>query len=133
METAYVRICQTEQTALALAQHVSSHKNVVEVLHPALPSFKFHELWKRLFKGSSGLFSLVMADEPEQDFADRFTRLELLKIGASWGGTQSVLAPTVLSAERTIDKSYVGKKIVRISVGLEASDDLIADLDRLLA
>jgi cysteine-S-conjugate beta-lyase len=132
METAYVRLAQVEQTALALANHIDSYDNVAEVLHPALPGFGFHELWKKQFKGSSGLFSFVMDEEPERDFAERFNRLTLLKIGASWGGTRSVLAPTVLDTERTINRSYAGRKIIRFSVGLEAVDDLIADIDRLL-
>lgn len=133
LETARVRLSQIESSALKIAQYISLHEDVMEVLHPALPSFKFHELWKKLFTGSSGLFSFVMADEPEQVFAERFTRLESLKIGASWGGTQSVLAPTVLNGERTINRSYAGKMIVRMSVGLEPPDDLIADIDRFLA
>ena len=133
METAYVRLAQVERTALELARHIESHEDIAEVLHPALPGFKHYGLWKKLFTGSSGLFSFVMADGPEQEFADRFTRLRLVRIGASWGGTQSVLAPTVLNAERTVDRSYAGRRIVRFSVGLEAPGDLIADIDRLLA
>lgn len=56
-----------------------------------------------------------------------------MKIGASWGGTQTVLAPTILGPERTVSGSYVGKKIIRLSVGLEALGDLMADIDRFLA
>lgn len=133
IETSNVRLRQIEHAAVELACHIDQQVSVAEVLHPALSSFKSHRLWKKLFKGSSGLFSFVMIDEPEKKFAERFDRLRFIRIGASWGGTQTILAPTILSAERTVNRAHVGRRIVRVSTGLEALEDLIAEMESFLA
>lgn len=129
IETAAVRLEHVGRTALELVRAISGKPCVEEVLYPALPESPGHDLWRRLFRGASGLFSVVLKDEAESRFAGRFDSLKVFSLGASWGGNHSILAPTILKGERTINTRYVGKKIVRVSAGLEAADDLIADLD----
>ena len=109
LETAEVRLSRIAESAIGLAEHIQCVAPSVEVLHPALPSFPTHAQWQQQFRGASGLFSFVLPEESQARTASRFEQLRLFKIGASWGGTQSLLAPTVLGAERTIDKSYCGK------------------------
>jgi cystathionine beta-lyase len=99
-------------------------------LHPALESFAGHGFWKKQFDGASGLFSIVLKEEPMERFAARFNALDVFRLGASWGGTHSILAPVVLDVERTVNRFLAGRKIVRISVGLEDEDGLRRDLAR---
>lgn len=133
LESAAVRLAHIERSALRLAQDVGASDRVSEVFHPALPGFPTHHLWKKQFSGSSGVFSFVMRDEPEENHADRYGRLRLFKIGASWGGTHSLLAPSPLEQTRTVNCTHVGKRVIRLSTGLEASEDLIDDMGRFLS
>jgi cystathionine beta-lyase len=130
LQTLGVRLERLEKTALDVAGWLAKHPNISTVLHPALPSCPGHECWQRDFTGSSSIFSVV--------FADRFTagevaafadRLQLFKIGFSWGGVTSLVM-----VYPTLDrpgKNYRGR-LVRLNVGLEESADLIADLTRAL-
>jgi cystathionine beta-lyase len=130
LQTLGVRLERLEKTALDVAGWLAKHPNIRTVLHPALPSCPGHECWQRDFTGSSSIFSVV--------FADRFTagevaafadRLQLFKIGFSWGGVTSLVM-----VYPTLDrpgKNYRGR-LVRLNVGLEESADLIADLTRAL-
>lgn len=133
VEAAAVRLTHIGATALILAQAIERHPSVEHVLHPALPAFPTHTLWKRQFSGSSGLFSFVMRGEPEAAFAARFSRLNVCRIGASWGGVQTLLAPVDPAPERTFAGGFKSKHVVRMSIGLEAADDLLADVNRFLA
>jgi cystathionine beta-lyase len=130
LETAAVRLDRMQRSALALARRLGDFGSLEEVLHPALESFPDHALWRRQFRGASGLFSVVMKDEDAARLAARFDGLRLFRLGASWGGVQSLLAPTVLDAERTVNRRYADRPIVRLSIGLEAEEDLFDDLAR---
>ncbi len=132
MASAVVRLQHVGDAALSLARMAADWPSVAEVLHPALPSFPSHAHWKRQFSGASGLFSIVLAEESERDFAARFETLRTFKIGASWGGTHSVLAPVVLDEERTVDRKYALRNILRVSVGLEDEASLREDLEMCL-
>ena len=99
------------------------------VLHPALPTYPGHHLWKRDFTGSSGLFSIVfrlpLSDEELHDSMDR---LKLFKIGYSWGGVASLVV-TVDPKEAPNARVYAGR-LLRFYVGLEDPVDLIADIEQ---
>lgn len=132
LESAAVRLAHIERTALHLAEFIEDAGCVAQVFHPALASFPAHELWKRQFTGSSGVFSFIMIDEPEAHHASRYQRLRMLKIGASWGGTHSLIAPSPVDHIRSINKRLAGQRVVRLSVGLESEADLIEDVARFL-
>jgi cystathionine beta-lyase len=72
----------------------------------------------------------VLKDDDEARLAGRFDVLRLFRLGASWGGVQSLMAPVVLDKERSVDRTYVGRPIVRLSIGLEEKADLLDDLVR---
>jgi cystathionine beta-lyase len=91
------------------------------VLHPALADCPGHEIWKRDFKGSSGLFSFELKGDRET-FIDA---LELFGIGYSWGGYESLVLPA--DPYRTVSKPPA-QNLVRLHVGLEDPEDLRADL-----
>lgn len=138
LRTMGVRLAQHEKSALEIAEKMQSMKGVVDVLHPALPSFPGHELWKRDFKGSSGLFSFVLdgggdARDVWRAKAHAFLdELQLFGLGYSWGGYES-LAVRVSLKDRTITTEPEGGPVIRLHVGLEDPADLLADIERGLA
>jgi len=95
------------------------------VLHPALPDCPGHEIWKRDFKGSSGLFSFELKDANRDQRNAFVDRLELFGIGYSWGGYESLAMP--VNPHRTVS-GPPAENLIRLHVGLEDTDDLIADL-----
>jgi cystathionine beta-lyase len=127
-----VRLDVIEKSALDLARWLASRAEIERVLHPALPSCPGHDVWRRDFSGSSGVFSVVFAERFSRDDVFRFVdALRLFKIGYSWGGVTSLVMPWPAPPTRR-DVDY-GDRLVRFSLGLEAPEDLRADLERALA
>ena len=102
---------------------------VLRLLHPALPSFPGHAIWKRDFTGASGLFSMVLKPVPQKAVYAFLNTLELFGIGASWGGFESLAIPYDCSHARTASRWAPGGPTIRFHIGLEAVEDLIADLE----
>ena len=125
LRTLGVRLKQHEESALKIAGWLKGQPRVGRLLHPAFPDCPGHEYWKRDFKGSSGLFSFELKG------ADRETRtcfidsLTLFGIGFSWGGYESLVLP--MDPTRSVSKAPA-ENLIRLQVGLEDPDDLIADL-----
>ncbi|HEY1976292.1 MAG TPA: cystathionine beta-lyase [Candidatus Baltobacteraceae bacterium] len=125
LQTLAVRLSAIERSTLEIARWLSQRPEVERVLHPALPSCPGHEFWKRDFTGSSGVFSVVFKPGPTQEQVFAFVdALELFEVGYSWAGVTS------LAVSYTI-RGYE-HRIVRFSIGLESTEDLIADLERAL-
>jgi cystathionine beta-lyase len=120
-----VRLSQHEQSALKVAEWLKAQRQVGRVLHPALPDCPGHELWRRDFKGSSGLFSFELKGADDATRAAFVDRLELFGIGYSWGGYESLALP--VDPQRTVTQPPA-RSLVRLHIGLEDPDDLIADL-----
>jgi cystathionine beta-lyase len=125
LRTMGLRLRQHERSALEVAHWLKQQPQVGRVLHPALPDCPGHEFWKRDFKGSSGLFSFELKGNREA-FIDA---LELFGIGYSWGGYESLVLP--VDPYRTVTRPPA-ENLVRLHVGLEDPDDLIADLNAAL-
>jgi cystathionine beta-lyase len=121
LRTMGVRLKQHEASALRIAEWLKSQPQVGLVLHPALPDCPGHDLWKRDFRGSSGLFAFELKGDTDA-FVDG---LDLFGIGYSWGGYESLALP--VKPFRTASKAPAGN-LVRLHVGLEDPDDLIADI-----
>ncbi|WP_422344590.1 cystathionine beta-lyase [Parasphingorhabdus sp.] len=128
LRTLEVRLKQHEQSALAVAHWLKERPEVSKVLHPALPDCPGHEIWKRDFKGSSGLFSFALAEGNEGSRAAFIDALALFGIGYSWGGFESLALPVDPGKYRTATDWTMKGALVRLNIGLEDSDDLIADL-----
>ncbi len=127
------RLALHQEHALKLANWLGGREEVARVLHPALPSCPGHEIWKRDFSGSSGLFSIVLKDSySKQAVTAMVEGLDLFPIGYSWGGYESLIIPAYPQQSRTATKWKSGP-VVRIHAGLEDPDDLIADLEKGLA
>jgi cystathionine beta-lyase len=133
LRTMGIRLERHQQSALELAEWLEGHEDVVKVLHPALPSFDGYEIWKRDFRGASGLFSFVLR---EPDPAGHKTRgyafldaLRIFGLGYSWGGYES-LAVMANLADRKVAKAPEGGPVIRLQIGLEDVADLKRDLER---
>jgi cystathionine beta-lyase len=128
MKTLAVRLRQIEQSAVQVAQWLGTRPEIERVLHPALPSCPGHELWKRDFTGSAGLFSIVFKPGPTKEQIQSFVdALDLFEIGYSWGGVVSLAVAYDLSHAK--GRPEYGHRIVRLYIGLEEPDELIADLE----
>jgi cysteine-S-conjugate beta-lyase len=131
LRTMGVRLQRHQDSALKLAEWLETDPRVAQVLHPALPSFPGHDLWKRDFCGSSGIFSIVLNGGVAQAHAF-LDALEIFGLGYSWGGYES-LAVHVSIADRMIAKGSYAGPIIRLQIGLEDAADLRGDIERGLA
>jgi cystathionine beta-lyase len=133
LRTLGVRLRRHEENALRVARWLQDQPQVARVLHPALDGSPGHEHWKRDFGGSSGLFSFALKGG-EKAARDRLVDgLELFGIGYSWGGFESLVIPADVDKLRTAAKREYGGPLIRLHIGLEDPEDLIADLSRVLA
>jgi cystathionine beta-lyase len=128
LRTLGVRLRQHEQSALKVAHWLAEQPQVARVLHPALPGCPGHEQWARDFKGSSGLFSFELNGGGEAERTRFIESLELFGIGYSWGGYESLAVPADPQRIRTVTSRGQKGPMVRLNIGLEDADDLIADL-----
>lgn len=125
LRTMAVRLRQHEHSALKIAEWLDQRPEVGLVLHPALPQCPGHEHWKRDFNGSSGLFAFELKDAGARRRAAFVNALQLFGIGYSWGGFESLALP--VDPHRTVSASPA-PNLVRLHIGLEDPEDLIADL-----
>ena len=131
MRTMAIRLSAHEKSAIEIATWLTGQKQVARVLHPALPSDPGHEIWKRDFSGSSGLFGFVLKDAADSNVGQFLDALKFFGMGYSWGGYVS-LALAVNSDDRTIAHAPEGGRLIRLQIGLEDTKDLISDLDQAL-
>lgn len=133
LRTMGVRLAHHQESALAIARWLESREDVARVLHPALPSFPGHAIWKRDFKGASGVFSFVLkcvSPDAHQRKAQAFLdALTYFGLGYSWGGYESLAVQVRLGDRRLTQGSYEGP-LIRLQVGLEDVADLMADLEQ---
>jgi cystathionine beta-lyase len=129
LRTMRLRLSEQEGAALDLARFLETRPEVKKVLHPALPSFEGHTIWKRDFLGASGLFSLVLNPVPQAAVAAMLDGLKLFGMGYSWGGFESLIIPFDVKNYRTATKFDPGGPCLRLQIGLEDVEDLKADLE----
>lgn len=127
------RLAQHGDSGLRIALWLEERPEVALVLHPALPGHPGHEFWKRDFTGASGLFAFCLHQQLA-DQTDKFVNmLKLFGIGSSWGGYESLALPGQCSPIRTARPWKGPPQVIRLHVGLEDCEDLIADIERALA
>jgi len=129
LRTMALRLERHQKSALAVARWLSARREVRQVLHPGLPEHPGHALWKRDFKGASGLFSIILEPVPKRAVDAFLDSLALFGLGYSWGGYESLAIPFDCSAYRTATPWNPGGPAIRLQIGLEDPTDLIADLD----
>ncbi|EKT63539.1 cystathionine beta-lyase [Providencia burhodogranariea] len=133
LRTLGVRLKQHEVNSIAIAKWLADRPEVERVNHPALASCPGHEFFRRDFSGSSGLFSFLLkkrlSDEEMSAFLDNFT---LFHMAYSWGGFESLILtnqPEELNEIRPVSNVDFTGTLVRVHIGFENVDDLIADLE----
>ena len=133
LRTMGVRLRQHQESALKVARWLAEQPHVAQVLHPAFPDCPGHEYWTHDFKGSSGLFSFTLKGGDDAARARLIDGLDHFGIGYSWGGFESLALPVDPQRLRTATDREQEGPMVRLHIGLEDADDLIADLARGLA
>ena len=123
------RLERHQRNGLAVAEWLRGRPEVAEVLYPALPGAAGHELWKRDFTGASSLFSFILKPCSKAAVAALVDKLELFGLGSSWGGFESLVLPFQPGARRTAPHRWSPDTPgIRLHIGLENPQDLIADL-----
>lgn len=132
LRTLAVRLRQHQESAIHIAQWLAARPEVAVVNHPALPECRGHAFWKRDFTGSSGLFSFVLKERlSDAQLAHYLDHFEHFSMAYSWGGYESLILanqPEELEAIRPAKGVDFSGTLVRVHIGLENVDDLIADL-----
>ena len=124
------RLRQHQESGLRIAKWLKARPEVKQIMYPALPDDPGHEIWKRDFTGTCSLFGVVFHTSSEKCMARMIDDYKYFKIGASWGGFESLAIPADIEKIRTAvpwtEKGYV----LRYHIGLEDPEDLIEDLEQ---
>ncbi len=131
LPTMKLRFDAHDAAARKVAAWLKARPEISKVLHPAFEDCPGHEVWKRDFSGAGGLFSVLFDPKYAEEQTDRFIdSLQLFKIGYSWGGANSLAVPYRIAQMRS--RWEGAGQLVRLNIGLEDADDLIADLQQAL-
>lgn len=133
METMVLRFNHSAEGAKRLIGRLQSHPAVADILWPPLESSPGHALWLRDFTGAAGVFTVILADGVSAKLDDALGALKTFAIGASWGGTRSLVAPMSIGYSRSVGNLTGEDLFLRFSVGLEAPEELDADIEALLS
>jgi cysteine-S-conjugate beta-lyase len=128
LRTLPVRLARHVESALTIARWLGTRPEVREVIYPALPGSRGHELWKRDFIGASGLFAVVLQPVAKARIDALLDGMRLFGMGWSWGGFESLIIPTYPERAHTVTTWDAGGPCLRLAIGLEDPDDLIEDL-----
>jgi len=128
LRTLAARLDRQQASAMAIATWLRGRPEVKEVLYPALPGARGHELWKRDFRGASSLFGAILQPVAEERVSAMLDGMELFAMGWSWGGFESLVIPTHPERVRSATTWSPDGPCLRFAIGLEDPDDLIADL-----
>lgn len=132
LRTMPLRLAQHEKAAINIATWLQSHELVDHVRHPALPTCPGHEFFVRDFSGSNGLFSFVMKQGGYKAINAFLDALHHFKMGFSWGGYESLVTATKSVANLRSASGWHQGPVIRVHIGLEDEEDLIADLTQAL-
>jgi cystathionine gamma-synthase len=131
-KTLAVRMDRHCENAAVVASHLERHPRVARVLYPGLPTHPGHEIAAHQMRNFGGMVSFLLGSEEEAVAAVARTRI--WKLAESLGGVESLIEhPTRMTHASTAEASFaVPGELIRLSVGIEAAEDLLADLDRAL-
>ncbi|WP_428773396.1 cystathionine beta-lyase [Vibrio sp.] len=132
LRTLDVRLRQHAESSLKVAQWLQSRPEVDQVRHPALESCPGHEFFERDFTGGNGLFSFVLKSSYPRATTALLDGMEHFSMGYSWGGFESLILanePKSFDSLRTVANPHFNGTLIRLHIGLEDVEDLIADLE----
>lgn len=132
LRTLEVRLKRHGESGLEVAEWLAGQPQVARVLHPALPGDPGHGIWKRDFTGAAGLFGAVLKPAPRAAVEAFLNRLQLFGLGFSWGGYESLAIHCDPQIRRSCGPSHLEGPLIRLNIGLEDPQDLIADLRQAL-
>jgi cystathionine gamma-synthase len=132
IKTLAIRMRQHCENARLVAQFLDTHAAVESVLYPGLPSHPGHEVARRQMRDFGGMVSFLV--ESEQEAVDLVARTKLFQLAESLGGVESLIEhPARMTHASTAGAPFApAANLVRLSVGIESADDLIADLEAAL-
>ncbi|MBP7817718.1 MAG: cystathionine beta-lyase [Phenylobacterium sp.] len=130
LRTLPVRLARQGASGLAIAAWLRDQPEVAGVLHPALPGCPDHELWARDYTGACGLFGFVFRPAPEAAVNAFLDELKLFGLGFSWGGFESLAISCDPQLGTRKFRADYGGPLMRLHIGLENADDLMADLQK---
>ncbi len=128
LRTLPTRLARHQASALEIAAWLAGRPEVKEVIYPARPGSRGHELWKRDFAAASGLFAVVLQPVEKARIDAMLDGMRLFRMGWSWGGFESLAIPTYPERARTATRWDAGGPCLRLAIGLEDPADLIDDL-----
>ena len=136
MKTMPLRVAQHNANALKVAQFLESHSGIAQVYYPGLTSHPDHAIAAKQMSGFGGVVTIDVKGGKDAAFRT-FDKLKIIKRAASLGGVESICSLPILTSQYGLTddelvKAGVSKGMIRISIGLEDADDLIADLDQAL-
>lgn len=136
LRTLPVRIQQHNDNALAVAQAMSQHPAIKQVLYPGLPDFPGHSLARQQMNGYGGMLTIDIAGGKEQA-AKVADNLQIFLLATSLGGVESLVSQPCVTSHHGISREErerhgITDGMLRLSVGLEDAHDLIADLQQAL-
>ncbi|MDO4697385.1 MAG: cystathionine beta-lyase [Pasteurellaceae bacterium] len=134
LRTLALRLKQHHESSLHIAKWLAQRPEVKAVYHPALPSCHGHEFFQRDFSGASGLFSFELNKcLSDQELADFLENFKYFAMAYSWGGYESLILTNqpheIARIRPAIERKLTGT-LIRVHIGLEDVDDLIADLEK---
>jgi cystathionine beta-lyase/cystathionine gamma-synthase len=137
MRTLPVRMQRHQENAMKVAHFLETHPKIAQVRYPGLPSFPQYELGKKQMTGYSGLLSFQLKTNDIEKVKAFYNALKMFHKGVSWGGFESLAyAPAISYLKELSPEQFANMAIslsdIRISVGLENAEDLIADLSQAL-
>ncbi|MBS0321768.1 MAG: cystathionine beta-lyase [Proteobacteria bacterium] len=133
LRTLATRLARHQASGFHVARWLAAQPAVAEVLHPGLPGARGHALWQRDFTGATGLFGVVLKPGPRAAVDALLDALRIFALGYSWGGFESLATYVPPARLRHATPFAVAGPVLRLHVGLEDPDDLVADLARGLA
>ncbi|MGR4998287.1 cystathionine beta-lyase [Vibrio celticus] len=132
IRTLDVRLRQHAESSLKVAKWLETRPEVDHVRHPALESCPGHEFFTRDFTGGNGLFSFVLKNSNTKATTALLDGMTHFSMGYSWGGFESLILanePNSFDSLRTVANPNFEGTLIRVHIGLEDVDDLIADLE----
>lgn len=132
IHTLGIRLAEHEKNSLIVANWLAARPEVAEVRHPALPTNPGHEYYLRDFSGGNGLFSFILKTHHPQATTALLDGMTHFRMGYSWGGYESLILanePDSFNQLRTVAHPHFTGTLMRLHIGLEDVNDLIADLE----
>ena len=138
MRTLHLRVRQSCASALALAEHLSRHQNVLAVHYPGLPDDPGHAVARQQMRDFGGMLSFTLADDDMDKALRVLSGTRVFSLAESLGGVESLIGHPATMTHASIPREErlaagLSDTLIRLSVGIEDVEDLLEDLDRALA